>query len=134
MPQKKQGRKSIRLTLPNGDYISRECFQSQTTGKEAASVADVLGLVVKKLRKQHGGGVMAVLRREWPQIAGERYAAHSRVSAVRQGVLHVTVDSAACLHEMANFAKPEIYLKIKQNPSGKGINKIEFKQGVLERE
>jgi predicted nucleic acid-binding Zn ribbon protein len=68
----------------------------------------------------------------WLGAAGETCARHSRVVDLQQGVLHVTVDSAACLHEMANFRKAEILASLKCNRGCDSIHDIRFRLGELE--
>jgi len=60
-------------------------------------------------------------------------AAHCQITAVKKGVVHVLVDSATCLHELANFRKQEILAGLqKQKGIGK-IHNIEFRLGTLEQ-
>ena len=68
----------------------------------------------------------------WPAAAGETCARHSRVVGLKQGVLHVLVDSAACLHEMANFRKAEILAALKSSAGCGNIHDIKFRLGELE--
>jgi predicted nucleic acid-binding Zn ribbon protein len=65
----------------------------------------------------------------WAAAAGERYARHCRVAGVKQGVLFVDVDSAACLHEMAGFRKAEIIAALAGHKGCEHIHDIKFKLG-----
>lgn len=68
----------------------------------------------------------------WPAAVGQTCARHSRVVGLKRGVLHVAVDSAACLHEMANFRKAEILASLKRNGGCDNIHDIKFRHGDLE--
>jgi hypothetical protein len=70
----------------------------------------------------------------WPAAAGETAAAHSEIRGVKNGVLHVVVDSAVHLHEMANFRKKEILAALVCAKGCSKIHDVEFKLGKLERE
>ncbi|MHC4712677.1 MAG: DciA family protein [Planctomycetota bacterium] len=68
----------------------------------------------------------------WPLVAGETTARHSRVAGSKKGVLFVTVDSAACLQELANFRKAEILASLRNHEGCAHIHDIKFKLGALE--
>jgi predicted nucleic acid-binding Zn ribbon protein len=44
---------------------------------------------------------------EWPAIAGDRVARHSRAVSFRDGTLHVEVEGSAWMQELG-FLKPEL--------------------------
>ena len=51
---------------------------------------------------------------EWPEIAGERVARHSRASSFRDGTLTVEVEGSAWMHELG-FLKPALVRKLNQH-------------------
>jgi hypothetical protein len=68
----------------------------------------------------------------WLGVVGEQ-AAHCAITGVRRGTLSVVVDSASCLHELANFRKREIIAGLKTRSGCEKIHDIEFRLGRLER-
>jgi predicted nucleic acid-binding Zn ribbon protein len=100
--------------------------------KEARPLRDVLAEVARASglrRKRELGGVNGA----WAEASGENCARHSRVAAVKQGVLHVVVDSSACLHEMAGFRKAEILENLRTHDGCSHIYDIRFKMGSMEK-
>ncbi len=94
-----------------------------------------LGEILAELARASGLSVRPRLARAaaaWPAAAGDICARHSRVTGLKRGVLHVTVDSAACLHEMAGFRKPEILASLKSTGGCENIHDIMFRLGDLE--
>lgn len=69
----------------------------------------------------------------WIEAAGEEAAGHSQVVGLKNGVLSVIVDSAPCLHEMANFRKREILNEVRSRKGCEQISDIEFRLGTLEQ-
>ncbi len=66
-------------------------------------------------------------------VAGEDTCAHCQVEGVRAGVLHVTVDSASCLSELANFRKKELVAELRAHPGCGRIHDMKFQLKNLER-
>jgi hypothetical protein len=69
----------------------------------------------------------------WQETVGKD-AAHCQITAVKKGVVHVLVDSATCLHEMANFRKQEILAGLQQHKGIGKVHDIEFRLGKLEQQ
>jgi len=67
----------------------------------------------------------------WLEATGPA-AAHCRILGIRKGVLHVLVDSAACLHELANFRKKEILAGLVSHKGCEKIHDVDFRLGALE--
>ena len=70
----------------------------------------------------------------WLAAAGAEAARHCRIQGVKKGVLFVEVDSAACLHEMANFRRKEILAALVRQKGCERIHAIDFRLGALEPE
>jgi predicted nucleic acid-binding Zn ribbon protein len=99
--------------------------------KDARPLGDILAdyMSASGLRRAaRAGGASAA----WPAVAGDAAARHSRVAGVRKGVLFVTVDSAACLHELVSFRKEEILQAIKAHEGCAHIHDVKFKLAALE--
>lgn len=101
--------------------------------KDARPLGDILADYLRTSGLRRGprtGGATAA----WPAVAGEATARHSRVAGVRKGVLFVTVDSAACLHELVNFRKAEILAALKSHEGCAHIHDVKFKLAALEQD
>lgn len=99
--------------------------------KDAKPLGDILADYMKSSglsRRRKLGGINAA----WLASVGERAAKHSSADGVKQGALLVTVDSAACLQELANFRKAEILSKLRTHEGCELIHDIRFKLGTLE--
>lgn len=66
---------------------------------------------------------------EWETIAGKKIAAHSRPSAVRQGILLVNVDSSVWLAELSTFFKETLLRKVRDEMADSDIRDIYFRLG-----
>ncbi len=99
--------------------------------KNAKPLGDILAeyVNVASLRSRSR---LAEADQAWAAAVGPPCAAHSRVKGIMQGVLYVTVDSAACLQEMAGFRKAEILAALVRYKGCKHIHDIRFKHDVLE--
>lgn len=69
----------------------------------------------------------------WPAAVGKEAADHCEITAVKRGVLQVTVDSAACLQELANFRKSDILAELIRHKGCGKIYDVEFRLGKVER-
>ena len=99
---------------------------------DARPLAEVLALYVSASGLSRRYALKDVLA-AWPAAAGEEAARHCDITGVRKGVLHVIVDSAACLHELANFRKAEVLAELVKHEGCRKIYDIDFCQGKLER-
>lgn len=50
----------------------------------------------------------------WKEVAGEGISSHTRVCALKSGILQVEVDSAPLLHELDSFRKNELLEALKR--------------------
>ena len=62
----------------------------------------------------------------WAEIVGPDIAAHTRITAFRNGALSVAVDSAAHFYELSTFFNDEIKEKLNQHLSRGFVRKINF--------
>jgi hypothetical protein len=67
----------------------------------------------------------------WQETIGKD-GAHCQIVGVKKGVVHVLVDSAACLHELANFRKKDILAGLQKHKGTEKVYDIEFRLGTLE--
>ncbi|MEW6359924.1 MAG: DUF721 domain-containing protein [Planctomycetota bacterium] len=68
------------------------------------------------------------ISRAWREVVGEEVANHTRVAAVRSGVLCIEVSGAAWLHELAAFHKESILEEMRKRVKRPYIQDIRFRQ------
>lgn len=68
----------------------------------------------------------AQLQEAWKEVAGERIAKHSRALEIRRGVLHIGVNNAPMLGELASFHKLNLLTKLKSDYPGLKIRDLKF--------
>jgi predicted nucleic acid-binding Zn ribbon protein len=94
---------------------------------------EVLGEVLSRLFTARGWGRrQGQLRLEsaWAEVAGP-HAAHTRLGALRRGVLEVVVDSAVLLQELAHFHKRRLLQELRRRLPGTPLTDLRFRAGVL---
>jgi predicted nucleic acid-binding Zn ribbon protein len=74
---------------------------------------------------------MAGLREVWARAAGERVAGRSRVSAYRDGVLTVEVESAAERYELQAFRAQELLAALQSDASAPAVRRLVFRVGNI---
>lgn len=70
-----------------------------------------IGDLVARVIARYGAAQTTVrqdLERGWKAAAGEQVARHTRVGAIRRGVLEVLVDNASLLGELEGFRKQQL--------------------------
>jgi predicted nucleic acid-binding Zn ribbon protein len=72
------------------------------------------------------------LERAWAEAAGPLHAAHTRVGALRRGVLEVVVDNAVLLQELAHFHKRRLLEALRRRLPNTPLNDLRFRAGVLD--
>jgi hypothetical protein len=99
--------------------------------REAKAVGEIIPEcpLVSQIRRQYD---LRDVYDAWLDLVGEQ-AVHCAITGVRRGTLSVLVDSASCLHELANFRKREIIAGLKTRSGCEKIHDIEFRLGKLER-
>jgi predicted nucleic acid-binding Zn ribbon protein len=71
------------------------------------------------------------LERAWAEAAGPQFAPHTRVGALRRGVLEVTVGSAVLLQELAHYHKRRLLEALRQRLPHTPISDLRFRAGVI---
>jgi predicted nucleic acid-binding Zn ribbon protein len=72
------------------------------------------------------------LEQAWKEVAGVNVVAHTRIGALRRGVLEVTVDNAVLLQELAHFHKRGLLERLRGRLPGTPFTDLRFRAGVLE--
>jgi predicted nucleic acid-binding Zn ribbon protein len=72
------------------------------------------------------------LEEAWSAAVGAVHAAHTRVGALRRGVLEVVVDNAPLMQELAHFQKRRLLEQLRQRLPGQTLNDLRFRAGVLD--
>jgi predicted nucleic acid-binding Zn ribbon protein len=70
------------------------------------------------------------LEQAWAEAAGPDLGPHTRVVALRRGILEVEVDSAVLLHEMAQFHKRQLLEQMRSRLAGAPLNDMRIRAGV----
>ena len=100
-----------------------------------SSGPEKLGEILSRLFTARGWGRRQDrlhLEQAWAEAAGPEYAAHTRVEALRRGVLEVTVGNAVLLQELAHFHKPPAARRPAAALPGTPLTDLRFRAGVLE--
>jgi predicted nucleic acid-binding Zn ribbon protein len=72
------------------------------------------------------------LEKAWEESAGPDFAAHTRLGALRRGVLEVVVDNAVLLQELAHFHKRRLLEQLRRRLPDTPLNDLRFRAGVLD--
>jgi hypothetical protein len=77
----------------------------------------------------------AQLQSAWADAAGATIARQTRAIAVRRGILHIAVDHAPLLSELAGFYRQSLLEKLRERNSDLKIRDLKFKldSGIAER-
>jgi predicted nucleic acid-binding Zn ribbon protein len=71
------------------------------------------------------------LERAWADVAGAEFAAHTRVGALRRGVLEVVVGNAVLLQELVHYHKRRLLEQLRRRLPGTPLTDLRFRAGVL---
>lgn len=91
-------------------------------GSVLKAVAHRFGLETKLLEHH--------LRSQWPAIAGERIAAHTRPDQIRFKKLYLIVENSVWLHQMT-FLKPALLEKIAEAAGGQLVSDLVLRVGEV---
>jgi predicted nucleic acid-binding Zn ribbon protein len=71
------------------------------------------------------------LEEAWADAIGPEGIKHTRVGALRRGVLEVTVASAALMQELASFQKRRLLAELRRRLPGTPLTDLRFRAGVV---
>src|SRR3954470_17567595 len=74
------------------------------------------------------------LERAWAEAVGPEFARHTRVVALRRGVLEVEVANAVLLQEFTHFHKKRLLQQLRGRLSSTTLNDLRFRAGAWEVE
>jgi predicted nucleic acid-binding Zn ribbon protein len=95
------------------------------------NIADILG----RLFTARGWGRRQDrlhLERAWTEAVGPIHAAHTRVSAIRRGVLEVVVDNAVLLQELAHYHKRRLLEALRKQLPNTPLSDLRFRAGIMD--
>ena len=72
------------------------------------------------------------LERAWAEAAGPVHAPHTRIGALRRGVLEVVVDNAVLLQELAHYHKRRLLEALRKRLPNTPLSDLRFRAGVLD--
>jgi predicted nucleic acid-binding Zn ribbon protein len=93
-----------------------------------------LGEILSRLFAARGWGrrhERLRLEEAWSEAVGQRASGHTRVGALRRGVLEIYVDSAVLLQELAHFQKRRLLEQLRVRLAGTTINDLRFRSGTM---
>ncbi len=100
------------------------------------SKPEKLGEILSRLFAARGWGrrhERIQLEEAWSEVIGERDTLHTRVSALRRGVLEIMVDSSVLLQELAHFQKRRLLEGMRRRLPAMTINDLRFRTGTTNR-
>jgi predicted nucleic acid-binding Zn ribbon protein len=65
----------------------------------------------------------------WGAVVGPQSAAHTRLGALRRGVLEIVVDNAVLMQELAHFQKRRILEQLRRRLPEKTLTDLRFRAG-----
>ena len=96
---------------------------------------ELLGEVLCRLFTARGWGRRQGrlhLEKAWAEAVGPEHAAHTRVGALRRGVLEVVVDNAVLLQELAHFHKRRLLEALRPRLPRTPLTDLRFRAGVID--
>ena len=93
-----------------------------------------LGEVLARLITARGLGRRQArlhLEQAWATALGREQLAHTRVLALRRGVLEVEVNSPVLLQELASYHKRKLLAKLRETLPNQTLTDIRFKNGTF---
>ena len=105
---------------------TRRTVRFTPTPAAAAGLGDVL----KRVVRQHGlarKGVRARMAAAWAKAVGPEIAAHSWVSACRDGQVQVMVDSPALHMELASLRSQEVLAALRREAGDLRVDRVSYR-------
>ena len=106
-------------------------------GKDPDKGPEALSEILARLFTARGWGRRQGrlhLERAWAEAAGPEFARHTRVVALRRGVLEVEVANAVVLQELAHFHKKRLLQVLRGRLSNTTLNDLRFRADAWETE
>jgi predicted nucleic acid-binding Zn ribbon protein len=100
----------------------------------AGSEARPFGQIARELLKHkrfHEKGRFGPLSDEWQALVGDEWAARTKISAFKEGVLVVEVDSPVLLHEMTGFLRGQLLAGLQASAAGRDVVDLRLKLGSV---
>jgi predicted nucleic acid-binding Zn ribbon protein len=70
------------------------------------------------------------LEQAWAAAVGPEHAPHTRLGALRRGVLEVEVTSAVLMQELAHFHKRRLLERLREQLPGTTLSDLRFRAGA----
>jgi predicted nucleic acid-binding Zn ribbon protein len=96
---------------------------------------EALGEILGRLFTARGWGRRQgrlQLESAWAEAVGPDYVGHTRLGALRRGVLEVIVDSGVLLQELAHYHKRRLLTALRQRLVDTPLTDLRFRAGVLD--
>src|ERR1700738_420831 len=109
--------------------------ESRKPKGEGRSGPELLSEILSRLFTARGWGRRQDrlhLEKAWNEAAGPDHAAHTRVGALRRGVLEVLVDSAVLLQELAHYHKRRLLEELRRRLPNTPVTDLRFRAGAPE--
>ncbi len=103
--------------------------QYRGNNSEVKKLGDMLSDTVMSVKRV--GKLNKNLREKWRDVAGDVISEHTNAGMVKNGVLHVEVDSATWLHHISSFKKEELLASMQKEFKRGYISDIKFKVGIF---
>jgi predicted nucleic acid-binding Zn ribbon protein len=94
---------------------------------------EALGEILSRLFAARGWGRRQgrlQLEEAWAAAVGPESAPHTRVGAVKRGVLEVLVDNAVLLQELVHYQKRQILERLRSGLPGTSLTDLRFRLGT----
>jgi predicted nucleic acid-binding Zn ribbon protein len=104
-------------------------------GGDSERGPELLGEVLGRLFAARGWGRRQgrlQLEQAWAEAVGPEQAAHTRVGALRRGVLEVIVANGVLMQELAHFHKRRLLEELRRRLPGTTVTDLRFRAGVIE--
>jgi predicted nucleic acid-binding Zn ribbon protein len=112
------------------DHKRKQHRVANPPDEKATPLADPIKKSIKGLERRHRFGD---LDDAWQQAVGGDTARHCQIVGLKNGVIYVIVDSAACRQELSSFRKKEILAGLQKRKGMDKVYDIEFRLGTLEQ-
>ena len=118
--QQKIGRGKWRVERERCHLSGRE---PEPSFRSATPIGDIIPTLMKKLGLESEHWV-EVLDREWPALAGDAVARHTRPGRLEKGILTVFVDSSVWLSELSRYGKQQLLANLQTQFGKKKVRDV----------